>query len=138
MSEALTYQQLIDKVKQFTNFSVKETTGYNSDYLKVPFTNVLYGDRVLFTISDTITNNIQVSSLDNKRTYDGVFTQVLSYATQYALTPILERQLEPQVTITTDDKGNPIVGSVKNVLNDWANSSKDKHQETVDQDKEAK
>ena len=136
--QLITREQLEDKVKQFTNFSVKETFGYNADYMKVPFTNILYGDRVLFTISDVVANNIQISSLDTKHAYEGVFTQVLSYATQYALTPILDRHLEPQVTITTDDKGNPIVDSVKNVFNDWASQSKDDHQTTVDQKKEDK
>lgn len=95
----MTHQQLTDKVNQFTNFKVKTTTAYNADYLEVPFTTILYGERILFTISDTVTNSIQINILDSKHTYDGVFTDVLYYAIQYALTPVLDRQLETQMTI---------------------------------------
>lgn len=95
----MTHQQLTDKVNQFTNFKVKTTTAYNADYLEVPFTTILYGERVLFTISDTVANSIQINSLDSKHTYDGIFTDVLHYAIQYALTPILDRQLDIQMTI---------------------------------------
>lgn len=99
MTETMTHQQLTDKVNQFTNFTVKTTTAYNADYLEVPFTTILYGERVLFTISDTVANSIQINSLDSKHTYGGIFTDVLHYAIQYALTPILDRQLDIQMTI---------------------------------------